>query len=91
MHLHSLVYEAAGHQLLLSVWKGLKGRLQLYLASNHLAHGRRGPRRAGHDSFVAAALGDDWDALEREVRQHMQLGARETADFLEARKEKVSA
>ncbi|WP_136163191.1 GntR family transcriptional regulator [Sphingomonas flavalba] len=91
MHLHSLVYEAADHQLLLEIWGGLKGRLQLYLASNYLAHGRHGPRRTGHDSFVAAALGDSWPVMEAEILQHMRLGSEETERFLKARKEKVDA
>ncbi|MBW8296300.1 GntR family transcriptional regulator [Sphingopyxis sp.] len=85
LHLHSLVYETADHLLLLEIWNGLKGRLQLYWASNHLAHGRRGPRRGGHDSFLVAALGDDWDAMEREIETHMRLGGEETERYLKAR------
>lgn len=85
LHLHSLVYETTGHQLLLEMWNGLKGRLQLYWASNHLAHGRRGPRRSGHDNFLTAALGSDWKAIEEEIRQHMRLGGEETERYLKAR------
>lgn len=91
LHLHSLVYETADHKLLLEIWNGLKGRLQLYLASNYLAHGRHGPRRTGHDSFLAAALGDDWQVLEDEIKQHMRLGGEETERFLKARSEKAVA
>jgi DNA-binding GntR family transcriptional regulator len=89
LHLHSLVYETADHLLLLEIWNGLKGRLQLYWASNHLAHGRRGPRRGGHDSFLAAALGDSWDAMEREIETHMRLGGEETERYLKARNEQA--
>ena len=40
---HGLVYEACGHRLLQRAWHGLRGRLQLYWAAHHRAHGRRGP------------------------------------------------
>jgi len=46
--LHGLVYEASGHRLLQRAWHGLRGRLQLYWAAHHRAHGRRGPRRDSH-------------------------------------------
>lgn len=87
LHLHSLVYETADHLLLLEIWNGLKGRLQLYWASNHMAHGRRGPKRGGHDSYLAVALGDDWKAMEREIETHMRLGGEETERYLKARNE----
>jgi len=89
MHLHSLVYEATGHRLLLEIWSGLRGRLQLYFAAHHLAHGLRGPRRTGHDTFVAAALGNSWQAMEDEIHKHMRRGGKETERFLKARKEKA--
>ena len=91
LHLHSLVYEIAGHQLLLSVWNGLRGRLQLYWASNHLAHGRRGPRRDGHDSYLEAALGPHLDGLRAEIHEHMQRGAAATETFLLARQSQAAA
>jgi hypothetical protein len=68
----------------------LKGRLQLYWASNHLAHGRRGPRRSSHDRFLAVSLGDDWQAMMDEIEQHMRLGSDETERFLRARTEMVT-
>lgn len=85
LDLHSLVYETADHRLLLEIWNGLKGRLQLYWASNHLAHGRRGPRRSSHDRFLSVALGDDWPAMLDEIEQHMRMGGEETERFLRAR------
>ena len=87
LHLHSLIYEKADHLLLMEIWNGLKGRLQLYWASNHLAHGRRGPRRGGHDSFLAAALGDSWETMEQEIETHMRLGSEETERYLKERSE----
>jgi DNA-binding GntR family transcriptional regulator len=83
--LHGLAYEAAGHGLLLSAWTGLRGRLQLYWAAHHRAHGRRGPRRDAHDDYVRLALGDDADALKQELHDHMQRGLAAVLRFLDTR------
>ena len=85
LDLHGLVYEASGHQLLQRTWAGLRGRLQLYWATHHRAHAARGPRRDSHDSYVAAALGDDLAAMHAEIAEHMQRGAAQTEKFLRAR------
>lgn len=85
LELHGLVYEASGHRLLQQMWAGLRGRLQLYWAAHHRAHGMRGPKRNGHDSYVAAALGDDLDAMRAEIEHHMRRGAMQTERFLLAR------
>jgi len=82
---HSLVYEASEHRLLQRAWQGLCGRLQLYWAAHHRAHGRRGPKRDSHDSYIAAALGDDLAAMRREVADHMRRGAETTERFLRSR------
>jgi DNA-binding GntR family transcriptional regulator len=79
---HSLVYEASGHRLLQHAWAGLRGRLQLYWAAHHRAHGRRGPRRDSHDSYIAAVLGDDLGAVRAELADHMRRGAAITENFL---------
>lgn len=80
--LHGLVYEASGHRLLQQLWRGLRGRLQLYWAAHHRAHGARGPRRDSHDRYVSLARGDDLDAMRAEIRHHMQRGAAVTERFL---------
>jgi DNA-binding GntR family transcriptional regulator len=80
--LHGLVYEASEHKLLQRAWAGLRGRLQLYWAAHHRAHGRRGPRRDSHDSYIAAALGDDLSALRLEIADHMRRGAVVTENFV---------
>jgi len=82
MHFHSLVYEASGHRQLQRAWDGLRGRLQLYWAAHHRAHGRRGPRRDSHDSYIAAALGEDLAIMRAEVADHMQRGRETTERFL---------
>lgn len=82
LELHGLVYEASGHRLLQRAWHGLRGRLQLYWAAHHRAHGRRGPRRDSHDSYIATALGGDLAAMRLEVADHMQRGVEQTELFL---------
>lgn len=80
--LHGLVYEASGHALLQRFWASLRGRLQLYWAAHHRAHGARGPKRDSHDGYVAAALGDDLGAILAELDSHMRRGADATERFL---------
>jgi len=82
LQFHGLVYEASEHRLLQRAWHGLRGRLQLYWAAHHRAHGRRGPRRESHDSYIAAALGDDLAAMRQEIADHMRRGAETTERFL---------
>ena len=79
---HGFVYEACGHRLLERAWHGLRGRLQLYWAAHHRAHGRRGPKRDSHDSYIAAVLGDDLAAMRVELADHMRRGAATTENFL---------
>jgi DNA-binding GntR family transcriptional regulator len=82
LELHGLAYEASGHRLLQRTWQSLRGRLQLYWAAHHRAHGTRGPRRDAHDSYVQAALGDDLQAMLAEISTHMGRGAQQTERFL---------
>jgi DNA-binding GntR family transcriptional regulator len=82
LEFHGLVYEASEHRLLQRAWQGLRGRLQLYWAAHHRAHGMRGPKRDSHDSYIAAALGDTLDAMRREIADHMRRGAETTERFL---------
>ncbi|WP_217701443.1 GntR family transcriptional regulator [Thalassospira lucentensis] len=82
LQLHGFVYEATGHQILLKTWESIRGRLQLYWAAHHRAHGIRGPRREGHDSYVENALGDDFEAMRTEIKNHMARGGEQTEEFL---------
>jgi len=84
LELHALVYEASNHMLLQRAWNGLRGRLQLYWAAHHRAHGRNGPLRESHDSYLAAALGRDIDVMRAEIVDHMRRGAAQTERFLRA-------
>jgi DNA-binding GntR family transcriptional regulator len=91
LDLHGLVYEATGHRILQHHWASLRGRLQLYWAAHHRAHGMRGPRRDGHDSYIEAAGGSDLDALRAEIRTHMLRGAKQTEQFLGDRPQPTAA
>lgn len=82
LQLHGFVYEATGHKILLKTWESIRGRLQLYWAAHHRAHGIRGPRRDGHDSYVAHALGDELEVMRAEIKSHMARGGQQTEDFL---------
>lgn len=74
LHLHSLVYETAGHTLLTQSWRSLATRLHLYFAMHQRAHGRRGPKREAHETYVTLAKGDDLAAMREHVRAHMRQG-----------------
>lgn len=87
---HGFVYEATGHSILRHSWTGLRGRLQLYWAAHHRAHGIRGPRRDGHDSYVEAATGHDLEAMRAEIRDHMRRGATQTEAFLSQRNNQIT-
>ena len=78
LDLHGFVFEASGHQLLQRTWASLRGRLQLYWAAHHRAHGIRGPRRDSHDDYVRIALGKSLPAMLEEVSKHMRRGAEQT-------------
>jgi DNA-binding GntR family transcriptional regulator len=80
--LHGLVYETADHALLLSTWEGLRGRLTLYWAAHHRAHGIRGPKRDAHDDYVRHALGDDIAPMRAELGVHMQRGLATVLRFI---------
>jgi len=82
LEFHGLVYETSTHRLLQRAWHSLRGRLQLYWAAHHRAHGRRGPRRDSHDTYIAAALNDDLAAMRLEIADHMRRGAATTERFL---------
>ncbi len=85
LRLHSLVYEASGHRLLLDTWRSLSGRLHLYFAVHQRAHGRRGPRPDAHERYVALAKGDDFPAMLAEIEDHMQRGLGAVREFVARR------
>lgn len=85
LDLHGLAYEWSANNILLSTWSGIRGRLQLYWAAHHRAHGLTGPRRESHDDYLRLAIGDDLEAMKTEIRSHMRRGLEKTKAFVEAR------
>ena len=63
----------------------MRGKLQLYWAAHHRAHGRRGPLPEGHARYVALAQGADLDLMISEIRDHMVRGFSRTEAFLRER------
>lgn len=84
LDLHGLVYEKSGHKLLQANWNALRGRLQLYWSAHHRAHGSRGPQMSAHDTYIAAALGDDFDTMKREIADHMRRGMELTMRLMQS-------
>jgi len=85
LDLHGLAYEWSANRILLATWNGIRGRLQLYWAAHHKAHGLTGPRRESHDDYLRLAVGDDLDAMKVEIHSHMRRGFETTKAFVEAR------
>lgn len=83
LDLHGLAYERSGNRLLLTTWTGLRGRLQLYWAAHHRAHGLTGPKRESHDDYIRLAAADSLTAMQAEIRDHMRRGLDTTKAFVE--------
>lgn len=81
LSLHSYVYETCGHKILLNIWNGLKGRLQLYWAAYNRTYDRD-TKRDGHIEYVRLATADDFEAMAAEIRVHMLRGVGRTEAFL---------
>ena len=84
LDLHGLAYEHCGNGILLSSWMSIRGRLQLYWAAHHRAHGILGPKRESHDDYIALALGADFQAMKAEIQSHMKRGLETTKAFVES-------
>lgn len=84
LDLHSWCYELSGHKLLQQSWARMKPNLQFYFAMHQQAHGRKGPLRDAHDTYVNLACGDDLDAMLRHLDDHMRQGLEKTKSFITA-------
>lgn len=84
LDLHGLAYEQADNRILLTTWTGLRGRLQLYWAAHHRAHGLTGPKRESHDAYIRLATSDSLTAMRDEIRSHMRRGLETTKAFVES-------
>jgi DNA-binding GntR family transcriptional regulator len=73
MHFHSYPYEFAGNAVLLDVWRQLSKKIQLSFAMSQVIV--RGVEFVNtSQSYIAAALGDDLEAMHREIDRHLELG-----------------
>lgn len=83
LELHSWCYELSDHALLQKSWQRLLPNLQFYFAMHQKAHGRSGPRRQAHDTYIKLACGHDLDAMIAHLEQHMRQGLEKTMSFIE--------
>ncbi len=90
LDLHGTVYEYCDNELLMTTWRGLSGRLQLYWALQQEVHGRKGARRDAHDDYVALAQGDDLDAMRSEIADHVQRGLTNVLATIEQAERRVA-
>ena len=74
LHLHGTAFEFCGNELLMSTWRSLSGRLQLYWSLHQDIHGRKGARLDAHESYVALACGEDWQAMRDDIAEHVHRG-----------------
>lgn len=84
LELHSWCYELSGHTLLQKSWRRLLPNLQFYFAMHQQAHGRAGPMREAHDTYIQLACGDDLDAMIVHLEDHMRQGLAKTMSFIAA-------
>jgi len=90
LELHGTVFEYCDNELLMTMWRGLSGRLQLYWALQQEVHGRKGARTDAHDDYVSLAQGDDLNALKAEISDHMQRGLTNVLASLKQAKAKAA-
>lgn len=72
-HFHSYPYEFSGNQILLDFWRQLHHKIQLTFVMSQVMVRDREFLKA-NERYLAAALGDDLDAMLREVDRHLELG-----------------
>ncbi len=82
LDLHSWCYELSGHELLQQSWNRMKPNLQFYFALHQQAHGRTGPLREAHDTYIELACGDDIEAMLGHLDDHMRQGLEKTKSFI---------
>jgi DNA-binding GntR family transcriptional regulator len=72
-HFHSYPYEFSGNQTLLDVWQQLCHKIQLTFVMSQVTV-RDMDFITATERYLSAALGDDLDAMLREVDHHLHLG-----------------
>lgn len=82
LDLHSWCYELSDHKLLMRSWQRLRPNLQFYFVMHQQAHGRSGPLREAHDTYIALASGSDLAAMLAHLDDHMRQGLERTLSFI---------
>jgi DNA-binding GntR family transcriptional regulator len=73
-HFHGLVYERCGNQLLLDVWHQMTQKIQLGFAVCRLTHSPKPDFAENHRLFLDLAIGNDLDAMLKELDAHLLRG-----------------
>jgi len=90
LKLHSTVFEFCDNELLMTMLRGLTGRLQMYWSFQQHVHGRKGALPDAHDDYVRLATGDDLDAMRAEITDHVARGLVNVIDVLKRAKLNVA-
>lgn len=86
---HSTAFEFSGSDLLIATWRPIAQRIQLSFSVYQVAIG--GPASGEHQRYMEAALGDDFEALHREVERHIDQGMAGVRTFFAKKKRKTRA
>lgn len=78
LSLHATVFEQCGNALLLNVWRGLAGQLQLYWSLQQKSHGRSGAKIDAHEDYVMLASAGSLEQMRIEIAEHVQRGLEKT-------------
>lgn len=79
MTFHSTAFEFSGSALLAATWRQIAQRIQLGFSVYQVGAG--GPAMGEHRRYMELALGDDFEALRREVERHIDQGLAGVRDF----------
>ena len=83
MTFHSTAFEFSGSALLASTWRQIAQRIQLGFSVYQVGAG--GPAMGEHRRYMELALGEDFEALRREVERHIDQGLAGVRKFFSSR------
>lgn len=73
-HFHGLVYERCGNHLMPAIWQQLTQKIQLGFAICQISHAPKVDFEDNHRKFLRLAMGEDLNALLRELDVHLSRG-----------------
>ena len=79
MAFHSTAFEFSGSTLLAATWRQIAQRIQLGFSVYQVGAG--GPATGEHRRYMELAMGEDFEALRREVERHIDQGMAGVRDF----------